>query len=518
MTRPEQAGEGGARTFDRQADPCVIVIFGAAGDLTKRKLLPALHNLRTHGLLTDRFAIMGVARRELPVPAFRDQMASEVQALSTTARGPSWSELASRLYYSHGDFGAAATYDRLATQLDELERRHQTGGNVVFYLATPPTVFGDIAAGLGRAGLLAERDGRWRRVIVEKPFGRDLASAEALSAELHKVLAERQIFRIDHYLGKETVQNLLVFRFGNGVIEPVWNRRYVDHVQITVAEDLGVEKRGGYYDQAGVLRDMVQNHMFQLLALAAMEPPSSLAAEAIRNEKVKVLEAIRPMSRDEIARHTVRGQYGGGKLGSTSVPAYRQEVGVSPTSSTETYAALELYVENWRWANVPFYLRSGKRLGRRDTEIVIQFKRPPLALFQKTGLGEIGPNRLVIHVQPDEGIDLEMKAKLPGARIQLVTTKLSFSYADFGDQPEATGYERLLYDCMIGDSTLFHREDMVRASWQIATPILEAWAEQSPTDFPNYPSGSWGPRSADDLLARSGRSWVVPDVVARHNP
>jgi glucose-6-phosphate 1-dehydrogenase len=379
-------------------------------------------------------------------------------------------------------------------------------------MAVPPTAFGPIARGLHAAGLADESapGAGWRRVIIEKPFGHDLDSAVALNNELRAVLREKQIFRIDHYLGKETVQNLLVFRFGNGVFEPVWNRRYIDHVQMTVAEELGVEGRGGYYDQAGVLRDMIQNHMFQLLALVAMEPPSSFHGEGVRNEKSKVLEAIRPMQPEEILANTVRGQYGEGQRGGVPAVAYRSEPNVAPNSKTETYAALKLHVENWRWAGVPFYLRSGKRMARRATEIVISFRRPPLLLFRRS-VDEIEPNRLVIRVQPDEGISLWVQAKRPGPSISLAPVKLDFSYKDFGDQMETTGYEQLLYDCMIGDATLFHRADMVEAAWKIATPVLDLWSSLPARDFPNYPSGGWGPESADQLITRDGRRWSQPE-------
>jgi glucose-6-phosphate 1-dehydrogenase len=378
---------------------------------------------------------------------------------------------------------------------------------VLFYLATPPNLFGEVVRRLGEAGLVQTDEDTWRRVIVEKPFGHDLESARALSAELARVLREDQIYRIDHYLGKETVQNILVFRFANGLFEPIWNRTYVDHIQLTVAETVGVEDRGNYYETAGVLRDMIQNHLFQLLALVAMEPPISFAADAVRDEKVKVLQAIRPMSPEDILDRTIRGQYGDGVIDGKPVPAYRKEPKVSPTSTTETYAALKLFVENWRWAGVPFYLRSGKRLARRRTEIVVEFQRPPLLLLDRAAVHGVDPNRLVLHIQPDEGIELQVKAKRPGPTVRVETVKLDFSYKDFGDTPAATGYERLLYDCMAGDSTLFHRTDMVEAAWRIATPILDAWRALLAPDFPNYPAGSWGPAAADELLHQDGRRW-----------
>jgi glucose-6-phosphate 1-dehydrogenase len=495
----------------RPCDPCTVVIFGAAGDLTKRKLIPALYNLSTHGLLPAQAAVVGVARRPLDDGEFRAQMAGELQKYATS---PVSAEVAAaftaRHHFVGGDLGDPKTYATLKARLEEIQKKDHGAGNVLFYMATPPSEFGPIARGLAAVGLASEQNG-WRRVIVEKPFGHDLDSAVALNLELRSVLGESQLFRIDHYLGKETVQNLLVFRFGNGVFEPVWNRRYIDHVQMTVAEELGVEGRGGFYDQAGLMRDMIQNHMFQLLALVAMEPPVSFQGEGVRNEKVKVLEAIRPMQPEQILANTVRGQYGEGMVKGQRVPPYRQEPKVPPQSKTETYAAVKLQVDNWRWAGVPFYLRSGKRLARRATEIVIVFRRPPLLLFQRTPVDDIQPNKMVIRIQPDEGISLWVQAKQPGPSINLAPVKLNFAYKDFGAQLETTGYEQLLYDCMIGDPTLFHRADMVEAAWKIATPILDLWASLPARDFPNYPSGSWGPAAADELIKRDGRSWSQPE-------
>ncbi len=490
-------------------DPCAIVIFGATGDLTKRKLLPSLYNLRSNGLLPRDFALVGVARRPMDDERFRSLLSDEIGQFATRPVDPAlWADFRERLHCVSGDMERPETYRALSARAAELDREHKTGGNLLFYLATPPDAFSPIVRRLGEAGLLREESGRWRRVVVEKPFGRDLESARALNEELTSVLAERQLFRIDHYLGKETVQNILVFRFGNGIFEPVWNRRYVDHVQITVAEELGVEGRGAYYDRAGVLRDIVQNHILQLVTLVAMEPPSTLSAEAVRDEKVKVLDAIRPMPPEEILSATVRGQYGEGAVAGRRVPAYRQEKDVAPGSRTETYAALRLAVENWRWAGVPFYVRSGKRLAGRETLVVIEFRSPPLMLFRGAGVESIERNRLEMRIQPDEGIALRMKAKIPGQAIRLADVGLRFSYQDFGPQVPATGYERLLYDCMVGDATLFHRWDQVEAAWRIATPILDLWASLPPRDFPNYAAGAWGPAAADDLLRRDGRRWV----------
>ena len=492
----------------RPASPCAIVIFGAAGDLTRRKLLPALYNLKVHGLLPCALALIGVARKPKSNDEFREQQSREIAGFATlSVEQALWSELRDALYYQAGEFADPKTYASLSTLLAELARKHGTGSNVLFYLATPPDFFGEIAERLGEAGLTREEDGAWRRVIVEKPFGRDLESAQALNQQLGRSLTEQQIYRIDHYLGKETVQNLLVFRFANGLFEPIWNRRYVAQVQMLVAETVGVEERGNYYETAGVLRDMIQNHMFQLLALIAMEPPASFDPDAVRDEKVKVLKSIRPMPPEQVLAHTVRGQYGAGALGGRRVPAYRAEPKVSPTSTTETYAALKLHVENWRWAGVPFYLRSGKRLARRNTEIIIEFRRPPLLLFQQVCEKEIEPNRLVLRIQPDEGIELLMKAKQPGPTVHLRPVKLDFSYKDFGETAAATGYERLLYDAMIGDGTLFHRADLVETAWKIAMPILDVWHTLPPRDFPNYAAGTWGPQSAEALLEPEGRKW-----------
>jgi glucose-6-phosphate 1-dehydrogenase len=494
----------------RLADPCAFVVFGAMGDLTRRKLLPSLYNLRANGLLPREFTFIGVARRALDDARYREYATSAAREFATRPLDDAlWAEFAERVHYVKGDFEDPETYPAIAAALSHVGGEHGSSGSALFYLATPPSEFGAIVRGIGAAGL-AREDAGWRRIVIEKPFGHDLDSARALNRELTGVFREPQIYRIDHYLGKETVQNLMVLRFANGMFEPVWNRRYVDHVQITVAEELGVEGRGDYYEHAGALRDIIQNHIFQLLALIAMEPPSTLAAEAVRNEKVKVLDAIRCMTPEQVLRETVRGQYGDGVLDRRRVPAYRAEPNVSTTSNIETFAALKLQVENWRWAGVPFYVRSGKRLARRDTQISIQLRRPPLLLFQEAGVEQIEPNRLDILVQPEEAICITMKAKRPGPSIVLEQVKLDFSYAQFGAVPGATGYERLLHDAMTGDTSLFHRADMVEASWRIVTPILDVWSTLPARDFPNYEAGSWGPRAADELLARDGRRWVNP--------
>jgi glucose-6-phosphate 1-dehydrogenase len=494
----------------KPSPPCAFVIFGAAGDLTKRKLLPALYNLKASGLLPRKFAIVGVARKEKSHEQFREEQSKDIREFATQRVDEAlWGEVSPGLYYQAGEFTNPDTYVKLKALLAEVEKTHSTMGNILFYLATPPEFFGEIVKRLGEAGLVENGQGTWRRVVIEKPFGRDLDSARALNVELGRVLDERQIYRIDHYLGKETVQNIMVFRFANGMFEPVWNRRYVDHVQIMVAETVGVEDRGNYYDKAGVVRDMVQNHMFQLLALVAMEPPASFQADAVRDERVKVFKAIRTWKPEDVLSVAVRGQYGPGEMDGQPAAGYRSEPKVNPSSNTETYAALRLEVENWRWAGVPFYLRSGKRLARRDTEIMIQFRRPPLLLFDESE-EQIEPNRLVLHIQPDEGIEIRMKAKHPGPAMVVNTVKLEFSYKQFGETGAATGYERLLYDSMIGDSTLFHRADMVEEAWRIATPIVDVWASLPAREFPNYPSGSWGPAAADALIQRDGRQWWLP--------
>jgi len=494
----------------RPSPPCAVVIFGAAGDLTKRKLLPALYNLKASGLLPRQLAIVGVTRKEKSHEQFREEQTNDIREFATRPVDDAlWKEIRDALYYQAGEFTDPATYTKLAALLKDLARDHATEGNVLFYLATPPDFFSEIVKRLGEAGLTGQDGGVWRRLVIEKPFGRDLDSARALNRALGRVLNESQIYRIDHYLGKETVQNIMVFRFANGLFEPVWNRRYVDHVQIMVGETVGVEDRGNYYERAGVVRDMIQNHMFQLLALVAMEPPTSFEADAVRDEKVKVLKAVRSMKPEGVLARAVRGQYGSGEVDGHAVPGYRSEPKVSPSSIIETYAALALQVENWRWAGVPFYLRSGKRLARRATEIVIQFRRPPLLLFDERE-EQVEPNRLVLYIQPDEGIEIRMKAKRPGPTMELNTVKLEFSYKQFGETSAATGYERLLYDSMIGDSTLFHRADMVEEAWRIATPIVDLWASLPPRDFPNYAAGSWGPTAADALIQQDGRSWWLP--------
>jgi glucose-6-phosphate 1-dehydrogenase len=493
---------------DRPGDPCTIVIFGASGDLTKRKLLPALYNLKALKLLPERFAVIGVAVSESNDEMYREKITADIKQFATHSVDQAvWDDFVKRTYYIQGDFNSADTFKHLAAKIADVQKTHQLPGNVLFYLAISPTFFAKVVDQLGAVGLTTETESAWRRVIVEKPFGRDLASARALNADLTKTLRESQIYRIDHYLGKETVQNIMVFRFGNSVFEPIWNRRYIEYVQITVAEQLGVELRGGYYDKSGVLRDMVQNHILSVLSLIAMEPPSSIEGDAVRNEKVKVLEAIRPMEPEEVIENTVRGQYAEGLIDGKPVPGYRTEPDVNPQSNTETFVAMKLKVENWRWAEVPFYIRSGKRLAAHTTEVVIGFRRAPLLLFGTQMESEIPPNRLVMHIQPEEGITLDIHAKRPGPKIQISNVPLNFNYKEFGEGNAATGYETLLYDCMIGETTLFHRYDSVDASWRIVNPILDVWQALPARDFPNYAAGTWGPRSSDELIAKDGHAW-----------
>jgi glucose-6-phosphate 1-dehydrogenase len=503
----EEADEKKDEWVARPAPPCAMVIFGATGDLTKRKLIPALYNLTVSGLLPKQFAVVGVGRTPLTDDEFRQRMEEALEEFATVeVDGAKAKSLTCPFRYVTGDPGDIETFRRLAETLSKLDQEVGTSGNTLFYLAVPPSLFDDTIRNLGESGLTREEEGRWRRVIIEKPFGHDLESAQLLNRQIREILDEKQIYRIDHYLGKETVQNIMAFRFANGIFEPIWNRRYVDHVQITVAETVGVEGRGGYYEEAGALRDMVQNHMFQLLAFTAMEPPISFAADVVRDERVKVLSAIRPFSHEDVLRRVVRGQYGEGEIKGEHGPAYRAEPGVAPASGTETFVALELFIDNWRWADVPFYLRTGKHLPKRVTEIAIQFKRAPFMLFRDTPVESLNPNLLVLKIQPDEGISLRFEGKVPGPAVRLGTVRMHFEYSDyFGSQPH-TGYETLLYDCMIGDSTLFHRSDMVEAGWCVVTPILDVWKAIAPRNFPNYAAGTWGPKEAEDLI-KDGRKW-----------
>src|SRR5215471_9324657 len=472
----------------KQGDPCVMVIFGAAGDLTGRLLVPALYNLARAGLLSRDFAVLGVARAQY-------------------SDNELWQWFAQRFYYLPGNFDDDALYDRLKASLAKLDREHSTHQNFFYYMAVAPNFFGPIVEKLSANGFMDQSNNHWRRVVIEKPFGHDLESARTLNQQLLKVADEKQIYRIDHYLGKETVQNIMAFRFANGIFEPVWNRRYIDHVQISVAETVGVEGRGSYFDHAGTLRDMVPNHIMQLISLTAMEPPISFDANAVRDEQAKILHAIQPMSDEEVLSRTVRGQYGDGTEDGTRVPAYRAEAGVPPDSRTETFVAMKLLIDNWRWADVPFYLRTGKRMPVRNTHIVIQFRRAPFVLFRDTPVENLMPNQLVLHIQPEEGISLRFAAKVPGPVMRLGAVDMNFEYVDYFGQQPSTGYERLLHDCMIGDATLFQRADMVEAGWCVVSPALDVWKALPPRNFPNYAAGTWGPHDSEELLERDGRHW-----------
>jgi glucose-6-phosphate 1-dehydrogenase len=497
-----------ARRIGRPGDPCVMVIFGAAGDLTRRKLIPALYNLASDQLLSREFAVVGLARSQMSTDQFRDKVSQDIKQYAT---GPVdsdlWEWFVRRMYYVPGDFSDPNSYTHLRDILEKVNKDHSTHGNYFFYLATAPDYFGPVIESLGKAELLTEDNQHWRRVIVEKPFGRDLDSARALNKQIQKVLDEKQIYRIDHYLGKETVQNILAFRFANGIFEPIWNRRYIDHVQISVAETVGVESRGSYYDQAGALRDMVPNHIMQLISLTAMEPPISFQADAVRDEQAKILHAIQPLTSEEVLLKSVRGQYGEGIVAGQRIPAYRAEQDVPSDSRTETFVAMKVQIDNWRWADVPFYLRTGKALPVRNTHIVIQFRRAPFVLFRDTPVENLQPNQLVLHIQPEEGISLRFAAKTPGAVMRLGTVDMNFEYADYFGVTPSTGYERLLHDCMIGDATLFQRADMVEAGWCVVNPVLDVWKALPPRNFPNYAAGTWGPKEADDLMERDGRRW-----------
>lgn len=505
--------------LERIAEPCTMIICGATGDLTERKLGPALYNSLLGGFLPPEFTVVGFARRDLTDEAFRDHLLDGINRHSRNrpAKPAIWDSFAAGIEYHRGNFDDPAAFAELAKRLDRIDRDRGTAGNRLFYLAVPPSLYPEIVHQLDRAGLAASGEKRssgsrrgWTRVIVEKPFGYDLASAQALNREIASVLDEEQVFRIDHYLGKETVQNLAVFRFGNGLFEPIWNRRYIDSVQITVAETVGVEGRGDFYDQTGALRDIVQNHGLQLLAMFAMEPPIDLGASDLRDEKLKVLRAVKPMPPEEVAANTVRGQYGNGWVEGERVPAYRDEPEVSPDSETETYVALKLAIESWRWAGVPFYIRTGKAMPSRVTEIAVQFRRAPLALFSRAGVPQIDPNVLAIRVQPDEGILLRFGAKVPGQGLNIRTVNMDFRYgSSFAvDSPDA--YETLLLDAMVGDASLFTRDDEVERAWAILDPILAAWADGHGGPLHFYGAGTWGPPAAEELLERDGRAWRRP--------
>ena len=494
----------GAKT----SDPCVMVIFGATGDLTKRKLLPALYNLAKEDFLPHKFAIIGVGRQEMSSEEFRKMVLEELKEFVTEADDKLIKWFQERTFYTGGDFDDdKKLFGDLKQMIGDVTTQFQIPANYFFYLATPPTLFANVAQKVVKNGLGKEENGNWRRFIFEKPFGRDLESAKKLNSQLLKILSERQIYRIDHYLGKETVQNILVFRFGNSIFEPIWNRNFVDSVQITVAEKLGVEQRAGYYDNAGALRDMIPNHILQLVTLTAMEPPVSFEADAVRDEQAKILHAITPFDPEDVLHNAVRGQYGEGEIDGKPVPAYRDEPGVAPRSNTDTFAAFKLCIDNWRWADVPFYIRTGKRMATRNSTIVIEFKKAPFVLFRETNVERLRTNRLVIHVQPDEGITLHFGAKIPGPIVNVGPVDMDFNYKDHFKDQGSTGYERLLYDCMTGDATLFQRADQVEAGWSIVDQVIDVWKALPARDFPNYAAGTWGPPDSEQLLARDGRAW-----------
>lgn len=500
--------------LEKVPEPATLVIFGASGDLTRRRILPALYDLRRAGLLPRETAILGVARRPWDDAAFREEMRAATERNSRIPpEAAAWDDFAGAIGYERMDFADPAGYERLAERLERIAGERGTRGNRLFYLATPPSAYTEIVAGLGRVGLDRESRARgWSRIVVEKPFGRDLDSAAALNRELTRVFAERQIFRIDHYLGKETVRNLLVFRFGNGIFEPIWNRRYVAHVQITVAEDAGIGTRGAFYEEAGATRDILQNHLLQLLSLVAMEPPIAFEADELRDEKVRVLHAVEEWTPERLDRDVVRGQYGPGWVAGEAVKGYREEEAVAPDSATETYVALRVGVQSWRWAGVPFFLRTGKRLPRRATEIAVQFNRPPMMLFRSAG-AEPEPNLLAMRIQPDEGILLRFAAKVPGLGLDVRSVNMDFLYGSSFTVETPEAYETLLLDAMLGDASLFTRADEVEAAWRIVTPINERWAARGATGGGGpepYEAGSWGPAAADRLLERDGRRWRRP--------
>lgn len=498
-------------TASKSPDPCVLVIFGATGDLTARKLVPALYNLSRDGLLPSHFVCTGFARRPKSHDQFRQEM---FEAVSKHSRSKPiekgiWDSFSEQLFYHCSEFDNDEGYEKFKAFLQDIDAQFGTRGNRVYYLSTPPSYFPGIVDKLSKHGLIYDPEvvqDRYSRIIIEKPFGHDLESAIKLQKELQSCLQESQIYRIDHYLGKETVQNLMVLRFANAVFESLWNNKHIDHIQITVSEDIGVGTRGKFWEEAGMLRDIVQNHMMQLLSLVAMEPPVSLQADAVHDEKVKVLQSIRPIRPDEYENHVVRGQYGPGFVNGEPVKGYRQEDNVNPESGVETYVALRLFVDTWRWSGVPFYLRAGKRMPKRATEIAVTFKEAPGVLFNRA-LGPENANTLVIRIQPDEGISLKINSKVPGGSCLIQPVKMDFRYGSYFGSTPPEAYERLLCDCILGDSTLFARQDEVMASWKLLTPVLEYWKQVAPKDFPNYAAGSWGPVEADKLLQRDGRSW-----------
>ena len=518
-------GVGGAEALvsgERKPAPFILVVFGASGDLTRRKLVPALYSMDKRGLLPEKFALVGVARRPLGDEAFRSGLQEGLRQFAGTDADWRWDRLRNQVHYFQSNYTDPDSFRELAALLERVGREQGIGGNRLYYLATPPEAYAPIAELLGSVGLAGSWTNGYSRIVVEKPFGRDLDTARQLNRQLLGVFPEEQIFRIDHYLGKETVQNILVFRLANGIFEPLWNRQYVDHVQISIAESIGLEGRGLSYEESGALRAMVQNHLMQLLSLVAMEPPASFDAHAVRDEKVKLLRAIRPFDAKSVREHVVRGQYASGRVAGKAVPGYREESGVAPDSQTETFVAMKLLIDNWRWAGVPFFVRTGKRLPRRATEVAVTFRPAPHSAFRQTGAGLLDANELVLRIQPDEGIGLRFGAKVPGPDIRIQDVDMDFSYGAFGSgQPEA--YERLLLDAVLGDSTLFTRRDEVEAAWAVMTPVLAGWGRvdtpgtvaggavgNREVPLETYAAGSWGPAAADALLARDGCAWRKP--------
>ena len=510
--KPEKSGENPLREglrLERMPDPHIFVLFGATGDLAHRKVVPAVFQLwRTH-LLPHEFTIVCVGRRPYDDEAFRSDLKASLDKFSRVlpVDREAWDDLAGRIVYHQGDFSDPAMYTALADRLDDIDLAHGTRGNRLYYLATQASAFAEIVAQLGRAGLDHEHhDGGWRRVVIEKPFGRDLESAVRLNREVAKVFRERQVYRIDHYLGKETVRNLLVFRFGNGIFEPIWNRRHIDHVQITVAESIGIEGRGAFYEETGASRDFLQNHLLQLLSLVAMEPPTNFDADALRDEKVKVIRAVGQLTPDQVRRDVVRGQYGPGWVSGKPVVGYREEPNVDPASETETFIAARLTIDDWRWSGIPFYLRVGKRLPKRATEIAIQFKEVPHQLFRDSA-SDPEPNLLAMRIQPDEGIMLRFGAKVPGLGIDVRNVTMDFTYGSAFQTDSPDAYETLILDALLGDASLFTRADEVEQAWSIVDPVISTWAEEPAPAFPSYEAGTWGPEAADDIVAREGRRW-----------
>jgi len=503
-TQPNRSGYGGV------AEPVTVILFGASGDLAKRKVIPAMYDLAIHKALGSRHAIVGFSRTAMTDESFRATIGEAAKTISEV--GPidptQWNEFAADLYYSQGDYNKPESFTQLAKRLKELSEAKQLGGNRLFYISTPPEVYPDIVEQIGKAGLnKPDSPDSWVRIIIEKPFGRDLASAVDLNHKVLSVFDESQVYRIDHYLGKDTVQNLLVLRFGNGIFEPLWNRNYVDHIQITAGETLGVERRGGFYETTGALRDMIQSHVLQLTSLCAVEPPASFGATAVRNEKLKVLQSIRPFDPGMMAQSVIRGQYSAGNIGGKDVPGYRQEQGVDPRSRTETFVSAKVLIDNWRWAGVPFYLRTGKRLAKRSTEIVIEFKCAPHMVFRDKG---IQPNRLVLNIQPDEGISVSFGAKRPGTEMNIGNVTMKFSYEEGFGKSTRPAYATLLNDCVRGDATLFDSGENVEAAWSLVDPILDVWGATKNATVPQYAAGSWGPAESDALIEHDGRHWHDP--------